>query len=75
MTTIKRLYIAKKFSEGEPFRFATVYFNEGRGGWIFNCNLPGRRPSRKAWSTPWGAIPRWVKGQDNIHFSMITNEV
>jgi hypothetical protein len=72
---IKRLTISKKFSEGEPFQFATVYFNKGRGGYIFNTALPGRRPSRKAWPTPWGAIPRWVKVQDNIHFSMITIEV
>ncbi len=75
MATIQRLRIYKKFSEGEPFLFASVAFNKGQGGYIFNPLLPGRRPSRKAWATPWAAIPRWVKTQDNVHYLLITKEV
>lgn len=69
---IKRLVIAKKFeSGGPPLDFGSVRFCPFRGGWIFNCSLPGRRGSRRAWPTPWAAIPRWVRSQGMIHIKLI----
>ena len=71
---VKRVYIFKTF-DGDVdggFRFATVYFNKGRGGWIFNCSLPNRGPSRKAWPTWSAALPRWIKKESGLHFSLVT---
>lgn len=69
---IKRLVIAKKFRDGgEPLDFGSVRFCPHRGGWIFNTSLPHRSGSRRAWPTPWAAIPRWVRKQDLLHIRLI----
>lgn len=70
---VKRVRIAKKFRDGgEGLLFASIYFCPTRNGYVFNTSLPGRRPGRKSWPTWQQAIPRWVRKQDLIHYSLVT---
>lgn len=70
---VKRVRIAKTFRDGgEKLLFASVYFCPTRNGYVFNTSMPGRRPGRKTWPTWQAAIPRWVRKQSGIHYSLVT---
>lgn len=70
---VKRVRISKKFRDGgEGLLFASIYFCPTRNGYVFNTSMPGRRPGRKTWPTWQQAIPRWVRKQNLIHYSLVT---